>query len=140
MGRRWVGHRSNLRGHPSYLVIACISASFLLKSLQATSRDSDAKVPVQGLSVSPSNLTRDALWTGIDAGGERNCSHLSGRQFTDCECKGTLVSAMSSWSQGDVFHAASFAATCDPSSPGLRSDTSFFADCTCLMLNEIVHH
>jgi hypothetical protein len=51
---------------------------------------------------------------------DRNCSYLSGRQLTDCQCKASLSEASSVWSRGDVSQSYKLTAICNTSSPALR--------------------
>lgn len=50
---------------------------------------------------------------------DRDCSHLKGRLYSDCRCKGALPRVRSVWGTGQVMAAVAAATTCDRQSPGL---------------------
>ncbi len=54
------------------------------------------------------------------AQSDRNCTYLSGRQLTDCQCKASLLKASSVWSRGDVAESFTLVTVCNTSSPALR--------------------
>ena len=64
---------------------------------------------------------RDVARGRGESGGvkQRDCSHLSGRQLKDCDCRGALERTQEAWGRGDVSGAGRAAMDCDASSPGL---------------------
>lgn len=58
---------------------------------------------------------------GAGSGGakQRDCSHLSGRQLSDCNCRVALERTKEAWGRGDVGGAGRASMDCDMASPGL---------------------
>mmetsp|Transcript_35400 Transcript_35400/g.110669 ORF Transcript_35400/g.110669 Transcript_35400/m.110669 type:complete len:364 (-) Transcript_35400:1156-2247(-) len=52
---------------------------------------------------------------------QRDCSHLKGRQLSDCSCRLVMPGVEQAWQQADIIVAKLLAQPCDAGSPGLTS-------------------
>jgi hypothetical protein len=67
-------------------------------------------------SASPSHESEE-----VASKSRRDCSHLSGRQLSDCNCRDALERTEEAWERGDVVAAGRLSLDCDVTSPGLVS-------------------
>eukprot|EP00960_Hanusia_phi_P025746 745856-Hanusia_phi.AAC.1 len=93
-----------LPGKLSILFASLLCSAFIVRANQDVANDDDVR---RRVAVIASLLE------------ERDCSHLKGRQLSDCSCRVVMPGVEQAWGQGDVLAANMLARPCDAGSPGL---------------------